>query len=277
MTMSLPRPLHHFLLAVITQFVLVIAATVALLPTGLLMQLPLDMLGVLFIYNVLIATMVAVILTSNDLQNKPAVVRGIGLVLGHLVGLILGAFLGSRYGGLLWAIVGAATFYFLIGWIGTKISVAANAELEKLSTPHWESGAEMLVRSSVRRSRRAWFVYGAAVPVLLLVIAMFLKTSGWPVGPYTHVLPTARMLIAVLSVISIMIPWLRRTRWMQRRQDALSRGSILAFVGLVLSLAPAFYGFLLYIAFGLSVTELILFALTASIATATWGARTANS
>ncbi len=277
MTMIFPKPLHHFLLSGITQFVLLIAAALVLLPTGLLSQLPLDMLGVLFVYNVLIATMVAVILTNHSLQNQPAVVKGIGLVLGHLVGLILGAVLGSRYGGLLWAIAGAGALYFLIGWVGTKISCAANAELEKLGAPHLESDAEKLVRSSIRRDRRAWFVYGAAVPVLLLVIAVFLKTSGWPVRPYTSVLPTARMLIAALSVISIMIPWLRRTRWMRRRQDALSHGSVLALVGLALSLAPAFYGFLLYVAFGLSVTELVLFALTASIATATWGARTASS
>ncbi len=277
MTMTMPRPLHHFLVSGITQFILVIAAALILLPTGLLFQLPLGTISALFIYNLLIATIVAIVLTSNDLQNKPAVIKGAGLVLGHLVGLMLGAFVGEKYGGTLWAIIGAAALYFIVGWIGSKISAAANAELEKLSKPPYETSVDRLVRASVRRNKPAWCVYGAAVPALFLLTAIFLKTSGIPLGPYARVLPIARMVIAVLSLISILIPWLRRTRWMHRPQDAFARSSMLALIGLTLSLAPAFYGFLLYVAFGLSITELILFALTASIATATWSARTARS
>jgi hypothetical protein len=276
MTMSVPRPLHHFLVSGITQFVLVIAAILVLVPTGLLFHLPLGTLGAIFLYNVLIATLVAIILTNNSLENKPAVVKGAGLVIGHLVGLVLGALIGAKYGGTAWAIVGGAVLYFLVGWLGTRISIAADSELEKLGAPRWQSPADKLVQSSLRRNKPAWCIYGAAVPALLLVAAVFVKISGLPVGPYTSVLPNARVLIAILSLVSITVPWLRRTRWMQRRQDALSRGSLLVLVGLVLSLAPAFYGFLLFVAFGLSITELILFAATASIATATWSARTAR-
>ena len=273
--MTVPRPIYHFLISGITQFVLVIAAAVVLLPTGLLLQLPLAMLGVVLLYNILIATLVAIMLTNNSLENEPAVVKGDGLVLGHLVGLMLGAFLGSMYGGPLWAIAAGAILYFVVGWIGSRISIAAAAELAKLGTPRWESGRDKLVRASLQRKRSAWFVYGAAIPALILVVALFVKVSGWPVGTYASILPIARAVIAVLSLISIMVPWLRRTRWMERRQDSLAHGTVLALVGLALSLAPAFYGFLLYIAFGLSITELVLFALAASIATATWGARAA--
>ncbi len=277
MTMTMPRPLYHFLVSGITQFVLLIAAVILLLPTGLLLQLPLPMLGAVFLYNVIIATLVAIVLTNNNLDNNPSVIKGAGLVLGHLVGLTVGAFVGSRYGGTLWAIVGAAALYFLVGWIGSKVSTATATELEKLNAPRWESDRDKLLRSSVRRKRPVWFVYGAAIPPLLLVAAVFVKIAGLPVGQYASVLPMARTVIVVLSLISILIPWLRRTRWMQRRQDELSRSSMLALVGFLLSLAPAFYGFLLYIAFGLSVTELMLFALAASIATATWGARAASN
>jgi hypothetical protein len=275
MTMSIRRPLYHFFISGITQFVLAIVALVVLLPTGLLVELPLGMLGALFLYNVLIATLVAVILTSNSLENKPAVTKGEGLVLGHLVGLVMGAFIGSKYGGPAWAILGGAGLYFFVGWIGSKISRAADAEWEKLRKPRWQSGAEKLVRSSLQRKRPAWLVYGAVVPAVFLAAAILVKIAGLPIGPYASALPGARMVIAVLSLISILVPWLRRTRWMQR-QNAFARGSLVALIGLVLSLAPAFYGFLLFVAFGLSVGELILFALTASIATATWGARAAS-
>ena len=276
MTMTVPRPLHHFLISGITQFILLIASVLVLLPTGILFQLPLGMLGALFLYNVLIATLVAIVLTSHSLENKPAVTKGAGLVIGHFVGLVLGAFIGSKYGGTLWAILGAGGLYFIVGWVGSRISVAADLELEKLGTPRWQSDSEKLIRASQQRNRPAWFVYGAIVPAFLLVAAIFVKIAGLPVGPYARVLPMARILIAALSLISILIPWLRRTRWMHRRQDAFARSSVLALIGLALSLAPAFYGFLLYIAFGLSITELILFALTASIATVTWGARAAS-
>ncbi len=277
MTMTIPRPLYHFLVSGITQFVLLIAAALLLLPTGLLLQLPLATLGIIFLYNVIIATLVAIVLTNNSLENQPAVIKGAGLILGHLVGLTLGAFLGSRYGGTLGAILGGVLLYFVVGWFGSRISIAAAAELEKLSTPRWKNDQEKLLRASVRRKRPAWLVYGATVPALLLAAAMFVKVAGLPVGAYASVLPVARTVIAVLSLISIMVPWLRRTRWMQHRQEALAHSSILALVGLALSLSPAFYGFLLYVAFGLSITELVLFALTASIATVTWGARAARN
>lgn len=278
MTMPVPRPIFHFLVSATTQLILIVGALLILLPTGILFQLPWSMLSALFIYNIIVATLVAVVLTNHSLQNKPAVVKGAGLVLGHLVGLVLGGFLGSKYGGPVWALVGAAVLYFVVGWVGSKVSVAAGTGLEKLASPPWESDADKLIRTSAaRRNRLSWCVYGAAVPAVFLAAAMFVKIAGWPIGQYAHVLPTARIVIAPLSLLSILIPWLRRTRWMHRANSTLAHGTTIALVGVTLSLAPAVYGFLLFVAFGLSITELVLFALAASIATATWGARTARS
>lgn len=267
--MTVPRPLHHFLVSGITQSVLVVAAVLVLLPTGLLFQLPLGTLGAIFLYNVLIATLVAIMLTNHSLENTRAVVKGAGLVIGHLVGLVLGAFIGAKYGGTLWAILGGGALYFFVGWVGTRISMAADRELEKLGAPRKQSAAEKLVQSSQRRGRPVWRVYGAAVPGLLLVAALFMKISHLPVGIYASDLPIARAAIAALSLISIAVPWLRRQR-------ASSHRSMLALAGLALSLAPAIYGFVLFIGFGLSITELIIFAATASFATATWSVRAAR-
>jgi hypothetical protein len=206
-----PRPLYHFLVIATTQFVLIVAAIFVLLPTGLLVQLPWRMLGILFSYNIIVATLLAVLLTNCSLQNEPAVTKGAGLILGHLVGLFLGAFLGSKYGGLLWGLAGGAALYFVVGWIGSKISTAAAAVLEKLAPPRRESDVERLIRSAPR-NRPSWTVYGAAIPALFLAAAMLVKTAGWPLGQYANVLPSAGTAIAVLSLISIMIQWLRRTR-----------------------------------------------------------------
>ncbi len=278
MTMPVPRPVFHFLVSASTQLILIVGALLILLPTGILLHLPWSMLTALFVYNIVVATLVAVVLTNHSLQNKPAVIKGAGLVLGHLVGLVLGAFLGSEYGGPVWALVGAAVLYFIVGWVGSKVSLATGAALEKLAAPRWESDADKLVRTSAaRRNRPSWCVYGAAVPAVFLVAAMFVKMAGWPIGQYAEVLPTARIVIAPLSLLSILIPWLRRTRWMERANGTLAHGTTITLIGVTLSLAPAFYGFLLFVAFGLSITELVLFALAASIATATWGAHTARN
>jgi hypothetical protein len=56
------------------------------------------------------------------------------------------------------------------------------------------------------------------------------------------------------------------------RSKGFSRGSALWLIGLGLSLAPAFYGFLLFVAFDMSIAELSLFAVVASMAATAWGA-----
>ena len=268
--MRIPRALYYLLVSVITQLTLAIAAIVVLLPAGLLGQLPWNTAGFLFAYNVVIATLLAVTLTNHSLGNKAAVIKGGGLVLGHLVGLLVGGFLGLRLGGPLWAVAAAAALYFLFGWAGARISLAAGAFLDREALP----ASSRAVRTSLRLvqpSTSSLFLYGAIIPGFLMAVAILLRNSGVEIALYPGVLPTARTLLVVLSVISILTPWVRRTRSAPRRSDDRSHGSALWLVGLGLSLAPAFYGFLLFIAFDLSLAELSLFAVVASMAATAWG------
>ncbi len=274
MEMHASRPLYYFLVTIITQFILAAGAMIILLPTGLLALLPLQMMGALMAYNVAIATSVAAIISGQQGQNERSIQQGAGLVLGHLVGLVLGGFLGSHYGGLAWAIGGAVICYFLVGWIGSLISLAVGGELERLAT----SSAEPEPRAQVQTEKPSasfLFFYGAVVPLFFMTAAMFVKTSGVHIAPYPHVLPEARIVLIVLSLCSIAIPWVRRTRWL-KHQNALTHEPVAPILGLGLSLAPVIYGFLLFVAFGMSMPELSVFAVVASVAATTWGLNAAR-
>ncbi len=272
MTLEMQKPglVYHLLVSLLTQFVLAIAAFLILLPAGLLGRLPLSMIGFLFFYNVIIATLVAVMLTGANSANKHAVVKGGGLVLGHFVGLLLGGFLGLEFGGILWAIGAAALLYFVLGWVGARISLAVAARLDREADPASPRDLQTALRLASRPSTSSLFLYGAVIPGLLMAAAVLLRSAGLPFAQYAHVLPTARMVLVVLSLISIAIPWLPRRR-VVRRRGQLSRSSMLWLIGLGLSLAPAFYGFLLFVAFDMSLAELSLFAVVASMAATAWG------
>ncbi len=268
--MQKSRLLYYLLISILTQLVLGIAAFVVLLPAGLLGQLPWNMIGFLFAYNIAIATLVALMLTNNSLENKHAVIKGGGLILGHFVGLLLGGFVGLKFGGLLWSSGAAALLYFLFGWIGARISMAVAAQLDRESAPASSRDLQTALRRAARPTTSSLFLYGAVIPGLLMAAAVLLRSSGLPFAQYDYVLPTARTVLVVLSLVSIAIPWLPRRRVAPRRGD-FSRTTMLWLIGLGLSLAPAFYGFLLFVAFDMSLAELSLFAVVASMAATAYG------
>ncbi len=228
MEMQTTKPLHHLLVTVITQGILAIGAIFVLLPTGLLGRVPWGTMGFLFSYNVIIATLVGLILMNASPENRNAVLKGGGLVLGHLVGLVLGAFLGALYGGAALAIVGAAVLYFVVGWIGSKISFTVGGELEKLSGPAMETDAQKLIRCAARRRTNSTFLVGAVVPAVFLAAAVFVKSSGLDVAQYPAVLPTARIALSALSLLAMISPWLRGalgTKRLDHRRARSSRAS----------------------------------------------------
>jgi hypothetical protein len=269
--MRIPRPLYYFVLSLVTQVVLAIFALAIVVPIGLLGQLPWSMIGFLFAYNVVIATLIALALNSHSPANEAPMTRGCGLVLGHLVGLLVGGFLGLKLGGFVWSIAAAAVLYFAFGWIGSRISAAVGAYLDRGAVPASPLGFRTAFRLT-RPKDSSLFLYGAIIPGILMAAAILLRSSGLAFAQYPAVLPTARTALVVLSLISIIIPWVQRVRVVPSRQNTVTRGSALWLIGLGLSLAPAFYGFLLFVAFDMSIAELSLFAVVASMAATAWGA-----
>jgi hypothetical protein len=271
LTMQASRPLYYFLVTAITQFVLAVGAMLVLAPTGLLAHLPLELLGGLLAYNVAIATLVAAIVAGNVGGDEQAVQRGAGLLLGHLVGLIVGGVVGGHYGGTLWAIAGAVVLYFVVGWIGSRISLAVGRELESLANSTVEPKSRIQLRTG-KTNPSVVFFFGALIPLFLMMAAMLVRQSGLPVAQYSQVLTEARMVLVLLSLVSIVLPRIRRTHW-NKRENTLTHEPMAPVFGLGLSLAPAFYGFLLFVAFGMSAAELSIFSVVAAIATASWGTK----
>jgi hypothetical protein len=273
--MRVPGPLHYLVVSFITQFALAVTALAILLPAGFGGRLPWDTIGFLFAYNIAIATAIAMLLTNHSLGNKAAVTRADGLLLGHLVGILLGGFLGLQLGGAVGALAGAVLLFLVFGWIGSRISLKVGAYLDRGAAPAPRRDSQLALRLA-RPSNSTLFIYGAIVPGFLMALAVFLRGSGLPFAQYPAILPTARNILVILSLISILVPWVRRTRIIRGRSRSLSSGSALWLIGLGLSLAPAFYGFLLFVAFDMSLAELSLFVAVASMAATAWGASRAG-
>ncbi len=269
--MQSTRPLYYLLVTIITQFILAMGAVIVLLPTGLLDLLPWSMVGFLLVYNILISALVAVILAQRGLSDRVAILKGSGLVLGHLVGLTLGGFVGAKYGGTLWAIAGAVALYFVVGWIGAWVSLLVGNELDRAAAAALEPPSQIQVRHS-RLSTPVVFLTGAVIPLLFVVAAVLVETSGVLVTQYPEVLPTARIVLTLLSIFAVIVPWLHPTQWLRHDNAPLLPQPAVRILALSFCLAPAIFGFLLFMAFGMSLAELSLFAAAASIATATWGA-----
>ena len=146
------------------------------------------------------------------------------------------------------------------------------SELERLVASSTEP-APRAEAQTIKPTTSFLFFCGAVVPLFFMTAAMMVKTSGVQLAPFSDVLPAARIVLIVLSLFSIALPWLRRTEWL-KRENALTHAPVAPILGLGLSLAPVFYGFVLFVACGMSVAELSLFAVTASIAATTWGLNT---
>jgi hypothetical protein len=265
-----PRPIYYLFIATATEFVLAVGAVIALLIADLLSELPLSTIGFLLAYNALIATLVLLTLAKNDGQDKKVIVKGGGLILGHLVGLLLGGMLGSKFGGVVWAIIGAVGLYFIIGQIGSGVSFTIGAEIDRLTAPSKKATVQNTTQLA-RPQPSYLFTYAAVIPALFMAAAVFLKSSPVPLAQYPGILPSARIVVIALSIGSILLAWLLRTRWMiEHRKSAFSRRTGVSVIGLGLSLAPSLYGFLLFFAFGVSIVELGIFAVLSTLAGLLW-------
>ncbi len=186
-----PRPIYYLFIATATEFVLAVGAVIALLVADLLSALPLTTIGFLLIYNTLIATLVLLMLAKNDGQDKTVIVKGGGLILGHLVGLVLGGLLGSKYGGVLWAIIGAIGLYFIIGQIGSTLSSTIGLEVDRLTAPSKKRGLQNTMQLAKPKPSYL-FTYGALIPALFMAAAVFMKDAPFAVAQYPGILPSAR-------------------------------------------------------------------------------------
>ncbi|HNE06202.1 MAG TPA: hypothetical protein PLT08_16875 [Anaerolineales bacterium] len=206
-------------------------------------------------------------------------VKFIGIYLGRFFGIILGGFLGHevadtlKQSNLIGVIIGALAFYFAGRWIGSKISVLIGSQLDKvLSIPESQATVNIVETKSTSRFASIGFIlYGVILPFLLVVIGLLMDYFDIPIGYLPELLPVSRIVVILFSIFSICAPWFLKSRWISKYQTLTSSPeSIVYWLGLVFSIVPAIYGFVLFLAMGASIIELCLYAAASSIAAIIW-------
>jgi hypothetical protein len=127
-----PKGVYYSILVIVTEIILVSVAALILLPTGRLSGLPLEIIGYVLIYKIIIAIAVVNVAAYRNWQEHSILLRGIGLLLGRFVGLILGGLLGIIFGGAVGAILGAVVVTFAMGRAGSWISFKLGMRLDQM-------------------------------------------------------------------------------------------------------------------------------------------------
>lgn len=212
-------------------------------------------------------------------NNKDFLVKFIGIYLGRFFGIIIGGFLGYevaetlKQSNLIGFVIGALAFYFAGRWIGSKISTLIGVQLDSvLSIPESQTTVNVADTKSISRFASMGFIlYGVVLPFLLVIIGLLMNYCKIPIGYLPELLPISRIVVIVFSVFSISVPWLLKSRWISKYQTMTSSPkSIVYWLGLVFSIIPAIYGFVLFLAMGASTVELCFYAIVSSIAAIIW-------
>ncbi len=212
-------------------------------------------------------------------NNKDFLIKFIGVYLGRFFGIILGGFLGYeianalKQSNLIGFVIGALAFYFAGRWMGSKISILIGAQLDKfLSIPEPQATVNIAdTKLTSRFASMGFILYGVIFPFLLVIIGLLMNYFEVPIGYLPELLPVSRIVVIVFSVVSISTPWLLKSQWISKYQTmASSPESIVYWLGLVFSIVPAIYGFVLFLAMGASIIEFCFYAVASSIAAIIW-------
>lgn len=215
----------------------------------------------------------------KKMYNKEFLVKFIGIYLGRFFGIFVGGFLGVRVSkmlnraDLLGFIIGALVFYFAGRWIGSTVSTSIGKLLDKFFYISEKPQSEQ--RSDTKSANRFIFwgfvIYGTVLPLLFVVIGVLINFYGIPIGYLTEFLTVSRLVVIALSIFSVSFPWFTRHRWLSKFQSKTSSlASSIFLAGLVFSIVPVVYGFILFIAMGASILELCLYAVVSSVAAMLW-------
>jgi len=212
-------------------------------------------------------------------DNKDFLVKFIGIYLGRFFGIIIGGFIGYRIfdtlkqSNFIGLIVGALALYFAGRWVGSKVSIQIGKQLDKVfSIPEIEVAGKVADTKLARKFASTGFIlYGVILPLLLVIIGLLMNYYDVPIGYFPELLPISRIVVIIFSIFSICSPWLLKNRWLNKYQTTTSSPeSVIYWLGLVFSVIPVVYGFILFLAMGASIIELSVYAVVSSVATIIW-------
>jgi hypothetical protein len=212
-------------------------------------------------------------------NNKDFLVTFIGIYLGRFFGLLIGGFVGAQIfeainqSGIIGLIVGALALYFAGRWIGSKVSMQIGKQLERVFYVPGTQISEKIVdiKSTNRFAVIGFIMYGVLLPILLVIVGLLRNYFKVLISGFTEWLSISRLVVIALSIFSVGYPWLMRKRWLTKFQSKMSSPeSAIYWAGLVFSIIPVVYGFLLFIIMGASILELCVYAIVSSVAAILW-------
>lgn len=212
-------------------------------------------------------------------NNKDFLVKFIGIYLGHFFGILIGGFLGYeiadtfKQSNFIGIVIGALAFYFAGRWVGSKISTLIGTQLDKVfSIPEPQVTENVTdTRSANRFVSIGFILYGVVLPFLFVIIGLLMEYFDVPIGYLPELLPVSRIVVIVFSIFLICAPWLLKSRWTNKYQTMTSSPeAIVYWLGLVFSIGPAIYGFVLFLTMGTSIFELCVYAIVSSIVAIIW-------
>ena len=209
-------------------------------------------------------------------QNMEFVVMFIGRYLGRFYGMFIGVFVGAGIANILkletiiGSIVGALLLYFIGRWAGAKVSLTIGNQVDKIFTLTENQEEQRVVNTSP--SKKLFFVvYVVVLPLLFVVIAWTMKYFEIPIDYLVEMSLIARIIVIGSSIFSICYPWIMRKRWLAKNQSTYSSPELMVILsGIIFFIVPVVYGFVLFVAFGLSIIELCIFAFASSVAALIW-------
>lgn len=261
--------LYYLLTAVLTNLIFVAVGATVFLRLSPTLKLDWILIGVIVFVLLQKSLIVGYVIYSFHRQgrfNKTSGTRLIGFYFGRLYGLLLGAFLGSKVAAGIGALIGAIAFYFIGRLIGFRVGFGVGRLLDK-NLPIADISEKVVPQSPP--SKKLLVTVYTILPILMLLLGLFFNHYQIQFATTTpDTLRLTRIIVIVLSLFSLIAPWLMQSRMLQKQVP--TRAFSLLWLGFALSVAPIIYGFVLF-TLGGSILELGVFAVTSSLAAIIWG------
>jgi hypothetical protein len=265
--------LYYLLTAGLTNLVFVVGGAMVFVLLSPTLQIDPILIGVIVFVLLQKSLIVGYVTYSFHKQGKFDKVWGtkvIGFYFGRLFGLIIGAFIGAQIAKGIGALIGALIFYFVGRWIGFRVGFGIGRMLDR-NLPVAEISEKVVSQPSLFK-RSLVIAYAAVFPLLMLLLGWFFNFNHIQLPSSSlNTLLTARIIVIVLSLFSLVAPWFIQSRMSQQQISNSVFG--LFWLGLALSIAPVVYGFFLFI-LGASIIELGVFAVVSSLAAIIWSRKT---
>lgn len=194
----------------------------------------------------------------------------IGAFLGMEIGADINAATGAKFGPEAGLAIGAVTLFLAGRWIGPRLG----RFLGRLVDRGFSLPESLLPARKVPSPSQKLFIglYGGLCPLLFVLLALFfewndIQVSGLLPGEW---LPAARAVVLVVSLLSVLAPWLLRAQVTKAyTEKGLAADFGVFWIGIVFSVVPVIYGFLLFV-MGAPFAELFLLAAACSAAAVIW-------